>query len=286
MTQLRFTFPVVHLFIGMLIQGIIFPAQAATEQDDFELGDSSVTIPWPEGFIRVTQAMPVEYKVFEMMHDPMNDDLAYFIPTPTEGQSPGVMDRYCIVKVSKELKEAKLNRADFDEIRQELKDNHAKLLKDAKGSIDDIMEFNSEALSSESQRDVSLTVEGITALGVHHESQDSISFNMAMNYATVVDGEEQIHRVISSTTFSNLGGKVVFFYIYGDHQDLPWVNDVAAKWIPQVLSSNPTPPQATQGLKSSFDWVSTLIGPLAGAMVALLFGLYSKRKIKQSETEA
>ena len=92
--------------------------------DTFEIGGKTIVVPVPQGFVRVTEAMPAVHRFFEQIAaaDPANDTLASYIlesgvPTAMAGELPP-LKRYFILKVNRQLQNLTVGKDGFAEFKK------------------------------------------------------------------------------------------------------------------------------------------------------------------------
>lgn len=255
--------------------------------DNFNIGGKELDIPSPQGFARVTEQMDAVYRVSLQMSDPMNDQLAYYIaesdvPAAMAGEMPS-LERYFILKVNKKIKDMVVGSKDFEKIKSLTKKENNDLLKTLESKTPGLMESTSKGISKEFDVDFALQLSQVVPLTPHHETDNSFAYSMYINYGVAVEGEKEEFIVSATATYVNAAGKVLFLYCYGPQENLEWTRNASKEWAGLVLSSNSLPPSRSSG-GQGFDWSKVfekgIVGAITGGLIALIFGVFSRRKKK------
>ena len=118
---------------------ILLPLSTSLIDERFDIGGKEITIPTPDGYVRVTKEMDAVYRISMQMADPMNDLLAYYInvsdaPTALQGNIP-LLERTFMLKVNKNLKGMLVGSRDFAELKNVTKRQNQEIFESLKSQI-------------------------------------------------------------------------------------------------------------------------------------------------------
>ncbi|HCE45932.1 MAG TPA: hypothetical protein DET40_20495 [Lentisphaeria bacterium] len=256
--------------------------------DTFSIGGKELDVPSPKGFSRITQQMDAVYRLSLQMSDPVNDQLACYIsesdiPVAMVGKIPS-LERYCILKVNKELKEMLVGSKDFAELKSITKQQNKDIFKSVESQLPALMEKLSKGISKEFDVDLALQVSQAIPLDPHYETDNIFSYSIYANCGASVKGSKEKKVLSATATFINVSGKILFLYCYGSQNDLEWTRDASKAWTDMIIDSNPGAQLFSLGGRG-MDWgkifakatVSAVsMGLLAVILVACL--RFKKRK--------
>ena len=247
--------------------------------DTFEIGGKAIVVPVPQGFVRVTEAMPTVNRFCEQIAaaDPANDTLASYIlesgvPTAIAGEIP-LLDRYFILKVNNGIQRLTVSKNDFAEFKKIIRDQNDALWKRVDPMIREGMSKMSEGVSQEFDVKFTVEISQVVPLAPHYEEENALAFSMFSSASYEVAAEEvgevkETNITSGTSTYLNAAGRVLFLYSYGQQGDLEWTRTASRDWANEVLGSNLQPPQG-----SWFDWNKIGGKALVGAFVGGLLGL-------------
>jgi hypothetical protein len=256
--------------------------------DTFYVGGKELEIPPPQGFSRVTQQMDAVYRLSLQMADPVNDQLAYYIaesdiPVAMSGEIPP-LERYYILKVNQKLKDRVVGSKDFAELKSITKRQNKEILKSVESQIPGLLEKTSKGISKEFDVNFALRLSQVVPLDSHYETDNTFSYSMYINYGASTERSKEAFIISATATFVNIVGKILFLYCYGPQKDLEWTRDASKAWTSMVMASNSQPPSRSSG-SLSMDWNKVfekgIIGAIAGGLIALIFGVFSRLKKKK-----
>jgi hypothetical protein len=256
--------------------------------DTFYVGGKELEIPPPQGFSRVTQKMDAVYRLSLQMADPVNDQLAYYIaesdiPVAMSGEIPP-LERYYILKVNQKLQDRVVGSKDFAELKGITKRQNKEILKSVESQIPGLLEKTSKGISKEFDVNFALRLSQVVPFDPHYETDNAFSYSMYINYGSSTERSKEAFIVSATATFVNIAGKILFLYCYGPQKDLEWTRDASKAWTSMVMASNSQPPSRSSG-SLSMDWNKVfekgIIGAIAGGLIALIFGVFSRLKKKK-----
>ena len=253
----------------------------------FAIGGETLEIPSPKGFILVTSQMDALNRLVLQLTDPANDQLAYYItksdaPTAISGAIPP-LERYCILKVGKKIKNAVVSTEDFTKLKNIVKQNNKRILKAAEAKIPGMMDKMSKEINKEFGVELTLKVSEMVPYDPHYETDNALAYSMHMNYGITAEGHTEDSIVSATIIFVNVGGKVLFLYCYGLHEEIEWTRSASKDWVETIVKNNTPPPSNSSG-GGGFDWdrviEKAIIGGIIGGLIGLLLKLLSRFKKK------
>jgi len=256
--------------------------------DTFTINGNKITVPEPEGFVRITDEMIAVSGLVQQMADPANDTLAYYIlvsdvPSAMAGEIPS-LEKTFMLKVNKQLRGMTVGKNDFAQLKSMTKSQNQEIFESIKAQVPDQMRKISEGVSKEFNVDFAMDISQMVPLEPHYEAENALAYSMYINYG-VAAGQETTEEIVSATaTFLNASGTVLFLYGYASKDELEWTRDASMKWAESVMASNSQPP-AKSPSGSGFNWNKVMekgfIGAITGGLIALVIGVLSKFKRKK-----
>ena len=254
--------------------------------DTFTINGRDITVPAPQGFVRITEEMTAMEIIVQQTEDPMNDTLAYYImesdiPAAVAGEVPS-LERTFVLQVNKELRNMTMGKNDFSQFKSTTKSQNQQIFEDVKAQIPEQMKNMSQRMSQEFDVDVAMNISQMVPLEPHYEAENALAYSMYINYG-VSAGNENIEEVASATTtFVNASGAVLFLYGFAPKDELDWTRSASTSWAESVMASNSQPPAKSPGRGVEWNKVieKGLVGAIIGGLFALLVGVASffKRK--------
>lgn len=226
---------------GLLV--LIGSASAET----FTVGQKVIEVPSPKGFAQVTPQMGAVYRLMSLqMSDPVNDSLAYYIsesgvPVAMTGGMPP-LERYCILKVSKKLKDMAVGSREFAKFKNIIKRQNKQLLKSIEAKMPNLMDKICKGISKEVDVAFSLESFQMIPLDPHYETDNAIAYSMYINYEVSAEGSKKDFIISATTTTVNMAGKILFLHCYGPREELEWTRSASKAWAEMVMESNAQPP--------------------------------------------
>ncbi len=210
--------------------------------DTFDVGGKNINIPSPPGFVPITKAMDGAYRLSQRMSNPRTDQLALYIsksnvPAALKGEIPS-LKRYFIVTVSKNAKHMTIGAKEFSILKDTVKSQNKKIIREVKAKMPEILKKISEGISKEFNAKMSMKISKMIPLDLHYESENAFSYSMYIAYKASM-GDSSISEIVPATiTFVRVADKVIFLIAYGSKKDLEWTRNVSKTWSRMVISSN------------------------------------------------
>lgn len=259
---------------------LLVSLNTAAFAESFDIRGKVITVPPPDGYVRVTKEMGTVYRVNQQMFDPMNDLLAYYISESDaaiamEGDvSPN--ERTFMLKVSKKIKGMVVGSQDFAELKSMTKKQNQEIFESVKSEFTGFFEKTSEGISKEFDVDIALQLSQVIPLDPHYESENALAYSMYINFGIALEGNKEDIAVSATATFVNASGKVIFLYCYAPKEELEWTRSASKAWAESVMASNPLPPTRSSGGRG-INWSKILGkgigGAIAGGLIALVLAL-------------
>ncbi len=211
--------------------------------ESYDIGGKKITIPVPNGYVRVTEEMDAVYRLhhFSMQTvDPKSDLLASYIPESNapiarEGDLPH-NERMCAVLVNKSIKRQLMSYQDFAEFKSIIKFVNKEALKSFMPEVQVRMDKTSQEISKEFGNDFAFEMSQLIPLDPHYESDNALSYSMYMTGVSAGSSEEE--SVYATYTLVNVSGKVFFLSCAGNQHDLEWTRNTSRAWLDKVTASN------------------------------------------------
>lgn len=254
----------------------------ASTANPVEVGGTSVEIPTPHGFARVTPEMTGVVELQKYFVPPTNQELASFIsegdvPTALEGKVPDLTRRFT-VQVAKKIAGHQLTNAEFSQLKQMYKTEGEQRIEKLKGQLSQFFEDANKGISKQLDVNVVISVGGIVPLPYHFESDRIFSTSMLMKSDIKSESGHIISEVIAATTtLVHVKGRLLFLYAYGSKDDLEWTRARSKEWAEAVIASNRDAPLASSsslGVQySGINWDRVISKGIGGAFLALIAAL-------------
>lgn len=273
-----------RLVSAAIILALAFSGSHAAELD---FGGTTITVPTPSGFARLTPDIQPLYDVSMDMVASTNVRLATFvdeniIPRALAGEMP-TFEKYINVETMLQLRSSKVTATDFSEFKRSYRQNIEETIAQLNLKLPEGMARISEDVSETLDLDVALSVSNMVPLPIHHESDRTMASSSIVKYGIVAEEQGKEITVTSTTTFVFLKGKLFFVYVYGGPNDLDWTRSQAARWIDSIIAANAYTPAdhraEQQTRRKGIDWSSVMakgVGAgLVGGLLGGAFGLFS-----------
>ena len=271
----------VKLFVLTCLPSIVFA-------ESFTIGGNQIEIPSPAEFVRVTPKMDAVYRLSEQMVDPVNDQLAYYIPETERpmaetGEIPS-LERTFMLKVNKELKSVVMGSNDFAKLINATKNQNQKIINEVKTKIPELFDKMNQDISKEFDIDFAMQLSQVVPLEPHYETPNAMSFSMFVTYNVKADGARQEDVVCCTTTFLNADGKVLFLYCYAPQSELEWTRQASKAWAETIMANNAQPPKQTSGNGGSGRNRGMIKWIVFGIIMAMVTIFKSVKKKNQETT--
>ncbi|WP_417386757.1 hypothetical protein [Gimesia sp.] len=268
-----------------LLTGILLLCcfHSTVSADSFTIGDKTIEVPAPAGYVRVTPEMGDVYRLARSLVDPANDLLAYYIPesdvaAAKAGEIPP-LNRTFMLKVNKQLKTAELGTGDFAKLKKGAVEENRKITETLKKQLPDLFDKVNQGISKEFNMDFAMQVSQVVPLDPHYDVPNAMAFSMFVTYNVSAEGEKSDDVVCCTTTFLDADGKVLFLYCYAPQDELSWTQSAAKDWAESVMASNPKPPTGTVqggGIRKYRGMVKWIIAGVVFLLISVFKGRGSK----------
>lgn len=281
---MKYVFPTFLWLI--LLCGI--PAQA----EQFQIGETSLEIPAPEGYVNVTAEIKDQFPFQQILAESKRQgaDISFYLPEKMVAElREGALfepKRFFMLQITEKLKRISFSAADFamfklrvKEKNQEYRDMRDRKLKQASDNL-------SQELSRGADLDLSLEITETTAFEPHFESINELSSSKYVAGGLQVNGEDgaAVRDANAHTlTYLNTGGKLIVLDCVAPENDLEWTRTASRAWAAAILAENPMPspfPPAVDRSQTKF-WESRtviLILVLLAAVAILAILVWKPRK--------
>lgn len=213
-----------------------------TVADTFSVAGKKLEVPSPQGYSRITKEMDAVYRMSQRLADPMNKQLAFYIPESSIPQAKANeipdLKRYFMLKLSKNLKGMVISPKQFTEIKNAVKSQNKKLFENIKSLTSKQMKKVSKGISKEFDIDLAIKVSQAVPYDSHYETENALAYSLLINYGSSIEGEKEDIIVSATATFVNLDGRVLFLYCYGSQEDIEWTRKASKAWVKTILAEN------------------------------------------------
>jgi hypothetical protein len=274
------------------IAALICLLPAIVAANTVSIGDVTVAIPSPEGFVAVTQNMAALYGFQKHFVAPTLEELVAFIP---DGDVPAALkdeipdrSRRFTAQVSKKLVNVTVSTSDFAHLRNLVKSQNEEMAKKLEASLPGLLADRNAAMTKKYGAEFAVSALGIVPLALHEESDRTFAYSAFVKGATNdATGRATPYIAVSTVTAVLLKGKILTLYCYGAEADLEWSRESSKRWASAIIAANPL--DVTSSIKESlpsaltgFNWekvgVSAIEGALIGLMVGLIYWARTRRK--------
>lgn len=259
----------------------LFVLQPFAHATEISVGGTSLSIPSPTGYSQITTAMKPFSELAARVVPPSNEQMALFLPiadvkSAAKGGIPDSIRRLA-VQVAKKLIHSFVTNADFAEIKQTMKTQNDKMLKEIEAESPGIFEKLNKGILRDYDLDLKLSNVQMIPLPPHYETERSLAYSI-ISKVNVKDenGKSSIYEEASTVTLVHLQGKVLFLYVFSEKKGLDWSRTESQKWADTVMAANPSVGavaiREASSSRSGFDWSKVGSGTLAGAFAGLIIG--------------
>lgn len=268
--------------ITLAVVGLHIAAQGFAAE--ITVGERRLEVPVPAGFAVLTPEMSPYYESLNAYVGPNNVRYLTLISTEAAdaiGRGEDVeLVRYINIESERSAANASVSSAQFAELREVIKGQLEQLYAQAEEQLPDLVGAGNEAASEAFDAEVTVEVGGLSPLPIHIDRIDAIANSMYANVGGAVNGEDLGASAVAATTqIQHVKDKILFFYVYGDKEDLDWTRETAEALASGVVAQNPLSVTERQAVQSSagsgFDWGSVMRNALIGAAIGGMIGLVS-----------
>lgn len=274
-------------FRRLILLLCLCPALHAAEPAVVRLGEIDLQLPAPEGFVRVTEAMPKLYRLAVSAENPKDETLGFYVPkvVAEDALKGGVpaYEKWLLVKVDKALREMEVDSKKFVVVKQLAKSQNKAVREEVAKRLPSLTKNVGPPGAAGPEVNAAVNLPGMVPLPPHHETESGLAWSMFANYEAGGGNED----VAATRTILNVGGRVLNLYAYAFKQELDWTRSASAAWSQHVMAANgaaassspaPTIPKANPASGSS-SLVTVLVGGVIGGIVLLVIMFFVSRKM-------
>ena len=241
-----------HQFNLITLTSLILTLSTAGYSDTFDIGGKSISIPDPQGFVRVTKEMPRLYK--NLHYDTEKHAmLALYIPQSFEESArldmPISLKNYFELKINHQAIDHEHSYESFAEFAEEQKSENAKMLKFVRGLL---KELNIPTQN----RNGSLNVKAILQFTdflpfeAHFETPQILSYSTIFKHGPKKQSERPV--AVKTVAYANLDGRVLIMDAMAYDQDVSWTQTRMKAWATATALQN-TPPVSDPSHKTQAE---------------------------------
>jgi hypothetical protein len=275
---------IIFFFLQLLVTPLL------ADEVDIKIGDTSITVPSPNGFLPVTGNMFMVNQFLENMVAPQNIRFISFIPEQTlpairRGEMPDLTHNVS-VQTEKDVVNATITKADFEQFKKLMHAQNDELVNQVENEAPGLMDKFNKGIGNDFNVNPDVNFKGFIMLPAHDESDRLFAFSSYVNLsARTRDGTltNLLGTVTSTCLFTK--AKIFFIYVNGTSKELQWTRQVSKDWAAAILAANPS--DAATIVKESaspvgFNWnrvfLSALIGGIFGGLLGLVRYLFRRKK--------
>ena len=259
--------------------------------EEIHLGETSLTIPAPEGFALLTKDIQPLYDLAQRTVSSENVQFAMFIPaeelpSAREHQLTS-LPRRASVQSAKAIIQHTVTNAEFDSLKESIKSLNDATMKQLNAELPkEIEKLNKDVLDTY-HRKLGYSVAGIVPLPAHRNEERCLAYSMAMKgQINNAAGAAVPFENVATVSALHVRGKVLFLWVYAEKEGLQWSRELARHWSDAVLEANPSTGEIAALERGS--WLSRLsnsLSPrdlmyLALASVIALIGILWRRAVR------
>jgi len=263
---------------------------------EITIGSEQFAIPAPKGYSLLTDDMQPWADIAKRYVPSTNKQYAIFFPDNDItlikiGGTPQNNNRRYAVQMLIAGEHDFIGNADFEKIKNGFK-NQFNDNANANGAAT-MKKISDTALNSDGGN-ANTTVNNLTMLPFHDETNRSISSSMLAKFTVNDNGYNQVIESVATITLVHLKGKVLNFYVYAPKEDLEWSRQASKEWLAEVIATNPSSPAIAQREQteshSGFNWSavgkSGVQGGIIGGIIGVIFVLIRKKNKNKSQPPA
>ncbi len=263
---------------AMIVAAFWMVLAGSVHADTFELGDRAIVVPAPQHHTRVTDRMVAVHRLAANMADPMNEQLAFYIPDPhvpaaLAGEMPPI-SRYFLLKASRTLMDKVVSAPAFARIRDQAKRENRTILESAMAKASNAVAQTGRNLGTAFDVDLALKISTMVPLDPHEETEVVLAHSMYVKVQVASEGSTEEVPLAVTSEIVNVAGKVVFLYCYAPQAEMEWTRSAAKAWADAVVAGNPPPP------KGGLDWGQVLRSGLIGGAIGGIGALFLRKRKK------
>jgi hypothetical protein len=191
-----------------LLAGLLMAADVAVN-----IGETSLTIPTPRGYVPVTKEMAALDRDLEDFVAPQNTRLVSFIPEQylpavQRGEIPA-MARTVSVQTNKKTVPSTITSSEFARFKDIVRRQNDELIQKAEKEMPGLMDKASKKINDQFNTDLTMNLSSMVPFPPHDESDRSLSFSMLLHYSIKNAAGRSTNGVgYVTTTFLHARGKL------------------------------------------------------------------------------
>lgn len=226
----------------VLIMTILALPCLSVRAAEVNVAGTSIQVPTPQGFARLTRDMQPLYDVAQDTTNPNNKRLVTFVdenivPLALAGEAPA-LERFINIEVMRKLESVTATPSDFAQLQALIRDDLDQAIAKLEQSMPEKMEGLSNRVSETLDIEVALALSNVVPMPVHRQNKQLTSHSMFIKYEMSNSSGKEDFIVTLTTTFLFLKGKILYVYVYGGPKDLSWTRKQASQLIDEIVSAN------------------------------------------------
>ena len=240
------TFGITTLYLsGLLIASIAFATPEFTSVTSLRIGDVTINVPAPEGFIETSANSAELWQLAQSMSSGYSQTIAHYVTKSdfdayNENRSPA-FSQYFIVQTPKSAKTLTATQQQFDRLRSETAAMQSELKRSIEPRLSKELDKLNKNLSSQLGKPLAIGIGQIVPVSVNINRPNLLSYSVLSQISTSNKDGNTSDTLILTTGVCFLKGKVVMlnsYRLFQAPQDLQTSREFIEKWANTMLLSN------------------------------------------------
>lgn len=247
------------------------------------VGDTTLDIPSPDGFVAVTPQMEPVYSLLQRFVAPINIEFVSFVSAEDaalalRNEIPGLSRRFS-VQTARSLQQQRVTSANFAELKALIKSQNQQIAEQTRTAINEAMGEINDDLAEQYDVDLALSISQIVPMPVHEESERSLAYSAYVKTSVNDEAGNAVPIVTTMTlSFIHVRARVLFLYSYAEESGLEWSQVASGRWSNAIVNANPLTAQSSidenlPAAPAGIDWRQVGITAIAGAFIGLIVAL-------------
>jgi len=265
--------------IALIILLLASACSAYTSQ----VGDISVNLPNPPGFVRVDSSMTATGDLIRRFVNPTMSLRTAYIPESQAADAmmgdAGTITRWCSVQYYRKFGDFNATIFHLEDMKNTHRKNSEDKWKKMRQDLRDIQSDVNEGFREDFDFDLALSTSDHVELEPHDDRDRVFAYSaISRHWARRETGEVDDFLSITSMAFILLKDKILTVYVFGGKDDLSWTRDLLEDWTNALIAANPEDAMIDKTLELAppgINWIEViekgLVGFATGGLAILLY---------------
>ncbi|HEX8650988.1 MAG TPA: hypothetical protein VF708_09100 [Pyrinomonadaceae bacterium] len=211
----------------------------------YELGDTTVEIPAPEGFEEISAQLKNIRNRFDVTEDVNNEVLAVHLPGEIANKlkrgEPAGLTFYTKISVPKRVKEKNFTSSEFAQIVSLLKSNNKEILDINSPKMQSAIKNMEQNLSELNDKETKINFSQPINLGEIESGQNVYGLMLLLKMNPQIGGKQGEVLLLCGATFVRVKQRVIYVYTYRRFQsseDVDVLKSFTKRWVGQIMAAN------------------------------------------------